>query len=51
MYTKEEEEYLKSLTPKEYKAYEIAKNHLGSLFTLHKTAGFLLWKKKNESKK
>lgn len=40
-----EEEYLKSLTEKEYQAYLIAKNHLGSLFTISKTSGFLKWMK------
>lgn len=36
--------YLNSLTEKEKKAYEIAKQHLGSLFTLEKTNGFIQWK-------
>ena len=44
-----EEEYILSMSEKERKAYEIAKDHLGSLFTLHKTAGFIQWKKKQES--
>ena len=39
-----EKEYLESLTEKEKHAYKIAKEHLGSLFTLEKTAGFLQWK-------
>jgi len=47
--TKEEENYLLSMTEKERKAYEVAKTHLGTLFTLHKTAGFLQWKKKQDS--
>ena len=47
--SKEEETYLLSMTEKERKAYEVAKHHLGSLFTLHKTAGFLQWKKKQDA--
>ena len=43
-----EQEYINSLSEKERKALEIAKNHLGSLFTLCKTTGFIQWKKKNE---
>lgn len=46
--SKEEENYILSMSEKEKKAYEVAKTHLGSLFTLHKTAGFLQWKKKQE---
>jgi hypothetical protein len=38
--------YLETLTPKEHKAYLIAKNHLGMSFTLEKSVGFLEWKKK-----
>ena len=45
----EEKKYLESLDPKEKKAYEIAKNHLGSTFHLMKSNGFLEWKKKNSS--
>lgn len=45
----EEDKYILSMTEKERKAYEIAKIHLGSLFTLHKTAGFMQWKKKQDS--
>lgn len=47
--SKDEENYLFSITEKERKAYEVAKTHLGTLFTLHKTAGFIQWKKKQES--
>ena len=36
--------YLKSLSEKEFKAYEIAKSHLGSTFDLEKSIGFLQWK-------
>ena len=41
------ETYLKSLNPKEYKAYLIAKEHLGSSFTLEKSVGYLQWKQNN----
>jgi len=37
------EEYLKTLTEKELKAYEIAKDHLGSSFELEKSVGYLKW--------
>jgi hypothetical protein len=40
--------YVKSLSEKEYKAYSIAKSHLGSSFSLEKSVGFLKWKKKQE---
>jgi hypothetical protein len=43
-----EEQFLKQLTEKEYKAYLIAKEHLGSLFRLEQTTGFVKWKQKNE---
>ena len=39
-------EYLKSLTEHEYKAYQIALNHLKGIFYLEETNGFLEWKKK-----
>lgn len=39
------EEYIASLNAKEKQAYEIAKSHLGSLFNIEKTNGFLQWKK------
>jgi hypothetical protein len=48
-HSKEEDQYILSMSEKERKAYEVAKKHLGSLFTLHKTAGFIQWKKKQES--
>ncbi len=38
------ERYLQSLSPKEYKAYNIAKEHLESSFTLEKSVGYLKWK-------
>ena len=41
------DKYIQSLTPKEYKAYLIAKEHLGSSFTLEKSVGYLQWKQKN----
>lgn len=40
-----EKEYLESLNIKEKKAYEIAKQHLGSSFHLIKSNGFIQWKK------
>lgn len=46
-----EEEYLKTLSEKERKAYEIAKDHLGSSFDLVKSNGFLKWLKENKSAK
>ena len=39
--------YLDSLSEKEQMAYNIAKTHLGSSFSLVKSNGFLQWKKKN----
>ena len=41
------EKYLASLTPKQYKAYEIAKDHLTMSFQIEKSNGFLTWVKKN----
>lgn len=43
--TKEEQEYINSLNDKERKAFEIAKNHLGSSFHIIKSNGFIEWKK------
>lgn len=43
------EEYIKSLTPKQYKAYEIARDHLKDSFQIEKSNGFLSWIKKNHS--
>jgi hypothetical protein len=37
-------QYLQTLTEKEYKAYLIAKSHLGTSFQLEKSNGFLKWK-------
>lgn len=39
------EMYVDSLSPKEKKAYLIARDHLGMSFTLEKSVGFLQWKK------
>jgi hypothetical protein len=44
------EEYLKTLTEKELKAYEIAKDHLGSSFELEKSVGYLTWFSTREKK-
>ena len=45
-----EEQYIKSLTEKEYKAYLIAKDHMKTLFNISKTNGFLKWKEKQKQK-
>ena len=37
-----------SLNEKEKRAFHIAQNHLGSLFTVEKTNGFLKWKEKQK---
>ena len=42
------EQYIKSLSDKEYQAYMIAKSHLGSSFDLEKSLGFIDWKQKPE---
>lgn len=47
----EVQEYLKSLTPKEKKAYEIAKDHLKSLFDIENTNGFLQWSQQRKENK
>ena len=41
--TKTTDDYLKSLSEKERKAYEIAKSHLGSTFSLEKSNGYVSW--------
>jgi hypothetical protein len=38
-----EMEYLETLTPRERKAYEIAKSHLGMSFNLKRSNGYLKW--------
>ena len=43
------EKYIESLSKKERTALEIAKNHLGTLFTVEKCNGFLQWKKKQDT--
>lgn len=47
-----ENEYLKSMSEKERRAYEIAKEHMGCLLNLKKTNGYLKWieKKKSDEK-
>ena len=44
---KEEEQYLKTLTEKEKIAYNIAKDFLKTSFNIHKSLGFIQWKKLN----
>lgn len=39
------EEYLRTLSEKEKKAYDIAKEHLGMSFQIEKSNGFIKWKK------
>jgi len=43
------QKFLASLTPKQYKAYLIAKDHLNDSFDIYKSNGFLEWVKKNQS--
>ena len=43
---KEIYQYLSSLDETQKKAYLIAKNHLGSSFSIYKSNGFKEWKKK-----
>lgn len=47
------EDYLNQLNDFEKKAYDIAKNHLGSSFDIEKSIGYLTWleKKKHDSSK
>jgi hypothetical protein len=40
-----QEQYLETLSEKERKSYEIAKEHLGMSFQLDKSAGYLKWLK------
>ena len=42
-----EQKYIESLNLKEKQAYEIAKSHLGSSFSLIKSIGFIEWQKNN----
>jgi hypothetical protein len=39
------QQYMNCMTPKEMKAYSIAKAHLGDSFQIKKSIGFLAWKK------
>jgi len=41
------QKYVASLTPKQFKAHEIAKDHLTMSFQIEKSNGFLGWVKKN----
>ena len=41
--------YLKSLSEKELKAYNIAKSHLGMTYQYEKTIGYLNWKSKQSA--
>lgn len=40
-------DYLKQLTPKEKKAYDIAKKQLGSSFNIIKSIGYITYLKNN----
>jgi len=40
-----QEQYLETLSEKERKSYEIAKEHLGMSFQLDKSMGYLKWLK------
>ena len=42
--------YVETLSPKEYKSYLIAKEHLGTSFHLEKSVGFLKWKESQDKK-
>ena len=44
--TQLENEYLKTFSDKELKAYHIAKSHLGTTFQMEKSIGFAEWKEK-----
>ncbi len=46
---KQLEEYLKSLNEKEKQAYEIAKSHLGTTFSLWRSNGFQEYKKQTQT--
>ncbi len=37
--------YIKTFNPKELKAYEIAKSHLGMSFQVEKSIGYIEWLK------
>ena len=40
--------YIQSLSEKKYKAYFIAKSHLGSTFNTLKSVGYLYWEKEKQ---
>lgn len=44
-----ENAYFHSLSEKEKKAYEVAKNQLGSLWDVYKCNGYLQWQKKQST--
>ena len=44
------EEYLEQLNEKQRKAFEIAKDHLKTSFSIKKSIGYQEWLKKKESK-
>ena len=46
--SKEEQEYVKSLTNEESKTLEIARDHLESSFNMRKSIGFIKWKENKE---
>ena len=45
------EAYLQSLSPKEVKAYHIAKDHLSMTYQYEKSIGYLAWKKSQSENK
>jgi len=47
--SKEEQEYVKSLTNEESKTLEIARDHLESSFNMRKSIGFIKWKENKEN--
>jgi len=51
MDVEEEKTFIKSLDEKELMAYNIAKSHLGTLFSLEKSNAFLEWKAKIQEDK
>jgi hypothetical protein len=45
------DQYLITLSDKERKSYEIAREHLGMSFQLDKSVGYLKWLKKQQAEK
>ena len=45
------DQYVITLSDKERKSYEIAKEHLGMSFQLDKSVGYLKWLKKQQAEK